>query len=376
MKRLNRFLTFSFILAVLASCVKEEVVLEDVQYELTAKMEMDAPTRTSLSELQGDMYYPLWSAGDELAVFVDGDASPSKFTLKSGEGATKATFAGTREGSYYYALYPFSDTTRMENGAILFTLPSVQEYVAGSFGIGSYPMVAYGASETLNFKNLCAVMKISITGDAAVRSITLQSKDEEAYLSGRVKVNFNDDSSLQLQILEGGANSVTLDCKGTELAKDSVTDFHFVIPAQSYKGGFDVIIDAYTDTIVKSVASDLEFKRSSMRHLKGMELNYEMDDHQKQLAREKAALIAIYQALDGDNWTNNENWCSDKPVSEWYGVFTNEVGNVHSLTLSGVKSGNIPSEICYLEDLEGLYKLDSEPKMEGRQMMMLISPEK
>lgn len=27
-----------------------------------------------------------------------------------------------------------------------------------------------------------------------------------------------------------------------------------------------------------------------------------------------------------------------------------------------------------LEDLEGLYKLDSEPKMEGRQMMMVISP--
>jgi len=29
-----------------------------------------------------------------------------------------------------------------------------------------------------------------------------------------------------------------------------------------------------------------------------------------------------------------------------------------------------------LDDLEGLYKLDSEPKMDGRQMMMLISPEK
>lgn len=27
-----------------------------------------------------------------------------------------------------------------------------------------------------------------------------------------------------------------------------------------------------------------------------------------------------------------------------------------------------------LEDLEGLYKLDSEPKMEGRQMMMVVSP--
>ena len=29
-----------------------------------------------------------------------------------------------------------------------------------------------------------------------------------------------------------------------------------------------------------------------------------------------------------------------------------------------------------LEDLEGLIKVDSEPKMDGRQMMMLVSPEK
>ena len=133
----------------------------------------------------------------------------------------------------------------MENGAILFTLPSVQEYMSGSFGIGSYPMVAYGASETLNFKNLCAVMKISIMGDAAIRSITLQSKDEEAYLSGRVKVNCNDDSSPQMEILEGGSNSVTLDCKGTELKKDSVTDFHFVIPAGEQNKTLDQVKKLY-----------------------------------------------------------------------------------------------------------------------------------
>jgi translation initiation factor IF-3 len=27
-----------------------------------------------------------------------------------------------------------------------------------------------------------------------------------------------------------------------------------------------------------------------------------------------------------------------------------------------------------IEDLEGLIKVDSEPKMEGRQMMMMVSP--
>lgn len=40
------------------------------------------------------------------------------------------------------------------------------------------------------------------------------------------------------------------------------------------------------------------------------------------LEKEREALIAFYNATGGDNWINNENWCSDKPVSEWYGVYT------------------------------------------------------
>ena len=31
-------------------------------------------------------------------------------------------------------------------------------------------------------------------------------------------------------------------------------------------------------------------------------------------------LIELYKSTDGDNWTNNDNWCSDKPIDEWYGV--------------------------------------------------------
>ncbi|MBR4148798.1 MAG: hypothetical protein IKT94_01515, partial [Rikenellaceae bacterium] len=31
-------------------------------------------------------------------------------------------------------------------------------------------------------------------------------------------------------------------------------------------------------------------------------------------------LIQFYKDTGGDNWINNENWCSDKPLNEWYGV--------------------------------------------------------
>ena len=33
---------------------------------------------------------------------------------------------------------------------------------------------------------------------------------------------------------------------------------------------------------------------------------------------ERAALIALYKATDGDNWKDNTNWCSDKPITEWF----------------------------------------------------------
>lgn len=31
-------------------------------------------------------------------------------------------------------------------------------------------------------------------------------------------------------------------------------------------------------------------------------------------------LVQLYKDTDGDNWTNNENWCSDYPIESWYGV--------------------------------------------------------
>ena len=37
---------------------------------------------------------------------------------------------------------------------------------------------------------------------------------------------------------------------------------------------------------------------------------------------DREALIDFYKATNGDNWKNNENWCSDKPLKEWYGIKT------------------------------------------------------
>ena len=69
----------------------------------------------------------------------------------------------------------------------------------------------------------------------------------------------------------------------------------------------------------------------------------------------EAALVALYNATDGDNWKDNTNWLSDKPLREWHGVRTNDNEWVTSLELSGNGlSDSIPPELGNLAYLTGL----------------------
>ena len=73
------------------------------------------------------------------------------------------------------------------------------------------------------------------------------------------------------------------------------------------------------------------------------------------LEMEREALIAFYNATGGDNWTRNDNWCSDKPVREWYGIITNEYGRVCMLNIPSKNlSGSIPAELGNLSSLKQL----------------------
>ena len=67
---------------------------------------------------------------------------------------------------------------------------------------------------------------------------------------------------------------------------------------------------------------------------------------------DRDALVALYQATDGDNWTNSDSWLSDKPISEWHGVTLDDEGRVSELVLyENQLSGHIPPELGNLSNL-------------------------
>ena len=70
---------------------------------------------------------------------------------------------------------------------------------------------------------------------------------------------------------------------------------------------------------------------------------------------DRAALGALYNATDGANWHDKDNWQSGAPMGEWYGVTTGSDGRVTHLVLSSNQlTGEIPAELGGLTNLVGL----------------------
>ena len=76
---------------------------------------------------------------------------------------------------------------------------------------------------------------------------------------------------------------------------------------------------------------------------------------QGSVAGDRLALVALYNATDGANWTNNTNWLTNEAISEWHGVVTDGEGRVKRLWLGHNElSGEIPTELGNLTNLEWL----------------------
>ena len=70
---------------------------------------------------------------------------------------------------------------------------------------------------------------------------------------------------------------------------------------------------------------------------------------------DRAALVALYSATDGANWTTNTNWLSIEPIGDWHGVTTDDDGRVKQLKLLlNNLNGTLPAEIGNLSALTSI----------------------
>ena len=82
---------------------------------------------------------------------------------------------------------------------------------------------------------------------------------------------------------------------------------------------------------------------------------------------DRETLGNFYETTGGENWDENENWNSPEPLDQWYGVDTDDAGEVVSLRLShNALSGEVPTrELLCLSELKELALWGNEEDLSG-----------
>ena len=283
---------------------------------LTAVIEGAQDTKTSIFPSSLSSSDVLWSDGDEIGVFIDDSLEPATFTLATGAGSKVATFTGEGNGDSYIAFYPQSMLYSRWNNTINFDLPAEQEYVLGTFADNAFPMIAASNSSQLQFKNLCSVVRISMVGSQTISKIVFTANDPSVKVSGPASVDVSASGEPKLVMDSDASNSVTLNTGNVQLSETSPTEFYFVLPPQTYKGGFTVSIYSGDVCMEKKYESDFTMVRSRLHKadLFGFEEPEVIEGIEKYLTftsegtstitlvNEYGDTPVLYYSFDGENW--------------------------------------------------------------------------
>lgn len=220
-------------------------------------------------------------------------------------------------------------------------------------------MVAKSTNSDFRFLQTCGIIRLRLTGTMAVSAIRLQGNNGEA-LAGDGTIDVASDAPV-FTIDGNGDKQTTIQLRtsaNVQLSELSVTEFYFVVAPQTLTQGITVditgTINGKEQTIRKQTQKSITVTRSVISSFAAVDTDAELEPEGP---TDRDILIALYDATNGDNWTDNTNWCTDAPLSEWYGVtldYSQERVQYIHLSYNNLV-GSIPEEIGNLTEL---YTLD------------------
>ena len=201
----------------------------------------------------------------------------------------------------------------------------------------------------------------SITLTAQPASLREDAGETSITITATLDAVRDEDTTVLVAI--SSLSTATHDLDYATLAPPSIT-----IPAGSLSGSIEFLITPIADSlqegsesiqligVLEGISTFVEITLSDSRAGTGG----------ASLDGDRAALVAFYHATGGDNWTRNDKWLSDAPISEWYGVHGRRAyvqGRLYEAPSPIIElvldnnnlRGRIPPELGQLVGLEQLY---------------------
>lgn len=332
-------------------------------------------TKTAYDDSNRDELIVKWYDNDKIGVFATNNAtSNAQFSIDELSGDRKtANFVGNidiadpNKAITIYGYYPYAASETNKNAVSIDLSFQKQVGSGGVTTISDYDFMAaipitYNKAADMNtggiqlsFIPLLTIMSFEITNsteaEMPIRSIRLEAVGDEKpfYTSGKVDIC---DSAFPITYAEGGSiNGITLTMSGNSpIPNGGKERFNMVmfpvtekLPAQ-----FKVIIETSTRTYTQIKTTPLKGFERGKRYI------MEVDQLIKEKIDEFAPLCEFYKATNGEQWRDNTNWGSDKPLDQWSGVICMD-GRVTGIYLPNNNlTGHLPDGLEQLTKLTAL----------------------
>ena len=314
--------------------------------EFTAEPEYGPATKLKLDK-DGTVS---WGEDEFICVFSDTDDVQSFWKDKGGNVFRNNTPVSGKE---FFAYYPGDSAFSVDpdNRKVLIYSTYGEGICLPNHSV-RLPMTAKSRGPTLSFKHAAGLLHISVKGTQRIKEIRVQGNLKEM-LCGNAYIDMDEDIPV-MKFREYLSWRTECYCQtNTKLSEDKPLDVYFVLPPMTFENGFSVIMTLDDKEVSKSTNKRVTIERGMIKSFSVIDVNSVIQEEEDAILAEREALVAFYNALDGPNWIDNTNWCSDKPVGEWSGVTVNDAGRVRYMVFqsNGLK-GELPEEIGAFTELE------------------------
>ena len=243
-------------------------------------------TKTYLEyDAEKNVYKTLWSENDVIQVLDPATGIWEECRLLEGAGTQTATFVGSLEADSYIAVYS-TGADMTADGELTVYMSNWQsnnqhwywdevtqtEKMETRLPNNAFPMVAQSDTKTFSFKNLCSLLKVSVTGNGEeLRYIYVRTNDKNISLTGTATIDMSgDEPALKF---DDGYDYIEFSYWG--VLDDTPSERYIVLPAQTYTGGLTLEFVTDRGTMDVTVTDDIEMRRSRIRKI---EVAYETEE--------------------------------------------------------------------------------------------------
>ena len=232
----------------------------------TATIGADTKTNLQWSD-ESQTYKTIWTDYDYIYVTGE-DGSWYQFNVTDGVGTSTAKFKGTiPQSSVYTAVYGLAGWGDPEYSGVYLFYNQLMDYNQNgehTFVNLVSPMAARSTSNVFEFKNLCSVLKVCITGNGEeLNSVVFRPNDNDMAVCGSADIAFAEDGEPYFSAIYKESDHILFGANGQYIGPYE-TNAYIVLPPGLYEGGFELEIMTDKGGMTVSTSDDLYLERSTV----------------------------------------------------------------------------------------------------------------